>query len=70
MMAVPVVTPVTIPVGSTVAVAVLLLLHVPPVVVFVKVVVDVGHTENVPAMETGVPVTMTVCVASVPQPVV
>ncbi len=47
---VPVTTPVVL---TTVATAVLLLLHVPPVVVFVSVVVAPSHTENEPPIAAG-----------------
>ena len=51
MVAVPPLTPVTIPVvAPTVATAGVLLLHVPPVVGFVRVVVRPVHVVSVPAM--------------------
>ncbi len=53
-MTVPAATPVTIPdVLPTVAVAMLLLLHVPPVVVFVRVEVPPTHTDAVPKFDAG-----------------
>ena len=48
IIAVPADTPVTKPVGETVARAVLLLAHVPPVVVLDNCVVKPAHTEVVP----------------------
>jgi hypothetical protein len=48
-------TPVTVPVVPTVAVAVLVLLHTPPVVVSTNVVVaPPAHTFSVPVIEAGV----------------
>ena len=70
MVAVPAVTPVTIPDVPIVATAVLLLLHTPPVVVLLNVVVEVAQTIAVPvivpATGSGLTVTFTVVVA-VPQ---
>ena len=43
MMVVPELTPITVPVPSTVATAVLLLLQVPPATVSVRVVLTPGH---------------------------
>jgi hypothetical protein len=51
MVAVPAATPVTTPVEPTVATEVLLLLHVPPVTVSLKVVVDEVQTVAVPVIE-------------------
>ena len=70
MVAVPAATPVTIPVTEpTVALAVLLLVHVPPVVTSVNVVVVPVHTFSVPVIGlTDVGVTVTTVVTS--QPVV
>ena len=45
--------PDTTPEPDTVAIAVLLLLHVPPDVAFVNVVVDAGHTTKVPPIAAG-----------------
>ena len=70
MVAVPAVTPVTIPDMPIVATAVLLLLHVPPVVVLLNVVVAVAQTIAVPVMvpATGSGLTVTSIVAvAVPQ---
>ena len=67
---VPAVTPVTIPDMPIVATAVLLLLHTPPVVVLLNVIVAVAQTIAVPvivpATGNGLTVTFTVVVA-VPQ---
>jgi len=46
--AVPILTPVKIPDGFTVAIAVLLLPHVPPVTAFVKVAVCPTHKDVTP----------------------
>ena len=60
MLAVPVATPVTIPVVlPMVATDVLPLLHVPPVVVFERVVLLPVHTSIVPVMDDGVGYTYT-----------
>jgi len=54
MVTVPEATPVTMPVaGPTVAVAVLLLAHVPPVVASASVVVDPAQTVAVPVIAAG-----------------
>ena len=50
MVALPVATPVTTPELFTVAIAVLLLLHVPPVAVSDKVTVEPRHTDEGPVM--------------------
>ena len=69
MVAVPVDTPVTIPVvAPTVAVAVLLLLHVPPVVGSLSVVVAPMHTTAVPVIAAGSGFTVTVAVFVHPVP--
>jgi hypothetical protein len=57
---VPSAIPVTIPVVPTVAIAVLLLLHEPPVVAFVKVVTNPAHTLAVPLIAEGFELTVTV----------
>lgn len=70
MVAVPAVMPVTAPVLLTLATAVLLLLHTPPVTASLNVVVPPVHTVMVPVMvpADGVPDTVTVVVAlAVPQ---
>jgi len=54
MVQVPAETPVTTPDASTVAFAVLLLLHVPPATLLAKVVVLPEHTLAVPVIEAGV----------------
>ena len=51
MLAVPTDTPVTTPLPETYATDVLLLLHVPPVGLAVRVVVDVPHIIFVPPMD-------------------
>ena len=65
--------PVTVPVVLTVALAVLLLLHVPPAVASVSVMLVPGHTDVGPLMVfTALPVfmVMVVVVVAVPQLVV
>jgi hypothetical protein len=57
MVAVPTDTPVTMPVGLTVAVPVAL--HVPPLVASVKALVDPAHMLNVPVIAAGVGFTVT-----------
>jgi hypothetical protein len=57
---VPLETPVTIPVELTVAIAVLLLLHVPPVVASVSVDVPPTATVVVPEIAAGTGLTVTV----------
>jgi hypothetical protein len=52
--------PVTFPETSTVATEVLLLLHVPPVVVFDKAVDSPTHTLGVPVMAAGKGLTVTI----------
>jgi hypothetical protein len=68
----PGITPVTIPVLFTVAIAVSLLLHTPPADVSLRLVVAPGHTVNVPVIGPIVAVlTVTTWVAyTVPQVVV
>ena len=70
MLTVPAATPVTTPVLFTVAVAVLALLHEPPVVVHARVVVVPGHTLAVPVMVAGVWFTVTVAHDAHPPPMV
>jgi hypothetical protein len=53
MAATPPATPVTTPVVDTVAVAVLLDVHVPPVVASVRVIVEPIHTSDGPAIAAG-----------------
>jgi hypothetical protein len=65
---VPAATPYTTPlVACIVAVAVLLLLHVPPPVL-VRVVVEPGHTFAVPVIAGGAEITVTRDVAIQPDP--
>ena len=61
----PVTTPEPDPIVATV---VRLLVHVPPGEVLLNVVVDPTHTEVVPVIGAGASTTVTVVVASVPQP--
>jgi hypothetical protein len=71
MVAIPVQTPVTTPVDDMVAIDVLLLLHVPPGVLFDNVVVCATHTESVPELPPMAETTFTVLVVvAVPQAVV
>ena len=66
-MDVPALMPVTTPVpDTTVAIAVLLLLHVPPPVALANVVVEPSHTLAVPVFAAGPDVTFTVCVREQP----
>jgi hypothetical protein len=70
IVAVPVATPVTIPVLPAVAIVVVPLLHVPPVAVLVKVVPEATQSDDVPEMvpASGIGLTVTMLVAaSVPQ---
>ena len=70
MVVVPALTPVTAPVLPTVAIAVLLLLHTPPVVASLNVVVAPEHTDFVPVTvpADGMEPKVTVAVAdAVPQ---
>jgi hypothetical protein len=53
--AVPTFTPVTIPVVDTVATAVLLLLHAPPPMALLKVVVIPLQTSSVPVIDGAIP---------------
>ena len=63
-MDVPAATPVVIPVEEPiVAMLVLLLAHVPPLVVFARVVVVVAHTVGVPVIAGKVGLTVTLVVA-------
>ena len=67
MMAVPAVPPVTTPVAlPTIAVALLPVLHVPPVAVSVRVVVSPSHTVIVPVILLGSGFTVTFAVAAQP----
>jgi hypothetical protein len=59
MVAVPALTPVTIPVPETVATAVLLLLHAPAAVASLNDVVRPAHTEVVPLITAGIGFTST-----------
>ena len=69
-MAVPAAVPYTMPEPSTLAVAALLVLHVPPPVVSVSIAVVPVHTVAGPLMALTVGVALTVCasVAVVVQP--
>ena len=71
MVAVPPETPVTSPVVLTVATAVALLLHVPPPVVLVSVILLPAHTDEGPeiALTEGLTLTVTERVAVAVQPV-
>ena len=53
IVATPAVTPVTIPVDPTVAIDILLLLHVPPVVISDNVIVLPGQTCVRPVIDAG-----------------
>src|ERR1035437_9147041 len=64
---VPAATPVTTPVPETVAFAVLLLLHTPPAVASLKVVVEPLQTLVAPAIAAGEGVIVTTTLPSVPQ---
>jgi len=66
MVKVPALTPVTSPVLSTVALAVLLLVQVPPSAVLVSCVVEPAQTAELPAIAEGVIVTVTVAMAGQP----
>ena len=67
MFAVPAVTPLTIPFDEpTVATDVLELVHTPPVVASVKVVVPLVPTVVVPMMDTGIAFTVTTVVTVLP----
>src|SRR4051794_13646964 len=57
-------TPLTTPAELTVATVVLLLLHMPPVVRSVKIILERGHTLEVPVIvnTTGIGLTVTVAV--------
>ena len=73
MVAVPELTPLTMPVLSTVATDIAVLLQAPPDVPSVNVVVDPAHTFKVPVIvpDTGNGLTVTIAVAAaVPQPLV
>ena len=66
MVAVPAATPFTTPVVPMVATPVLLLLHTPPAVVLLKVVVDPWHTDATPVIAAGNGFTVTVTVVLPP----
>lgn len=69
MVAVPVVAPVTTPDAEpTGAIAVLLLLHAPPVVASVSVIVAPTHTLLLPVIAAGEVLTVTVAVVAQPVP--
>lgn len=63
MVAVPAATPVTVPPADIVAIAVLLLLQVPPTVVLPSVVLAPTHACSVPVMAAGIGSTVKVTVA-------
>ena len=65
MVTVPCPVPVTSPEPSTVATKVLLLLHVPPVEVLAKVVIDPTHTMPVPVIPVGTAFIVSVIVTTV-----
>ena len=67
MVAVPAVTPVTLPDPSTVAFAVLLLLQVPPAVASLRLVTKPTHTAALPFIAVGIGLIVTVTLPSVPQ---
>jgi hypothetical protein len=67
MLALPGATPVTMP-PDTVAMPVLLLLHVPPLTLLVNVVVDPSHTTDVPDMLPGDGAVLTVSTLVTIQP--
>lgn len=70
MTTVPAMPPVTVPLPvPTVAILVLLLLHVPPGEVSLNLIVDVEQTVIAPEMPLGGVSTVTVFVAGAPQPV-
>ena len=66
--AVPCVTPDTVPVLLIVAVAVGVALHVPPVVTSLRTVVDAAHTLVVPEIAAGAGFTVTTAVTVQPVP--
>ena len=69
IVAVPGLTPVTSPVAELMAaIAVLLLLHVPPAVALVKVVVVPAHSPDTPLMAEGTATTVIVFVTVQPVP--
>jgi len=65
---VPADTPVTTPPAVIVATAGVALLHVPPPVASLNVVVDPSHTFNVPVIAAGIGLTVTVLVTKQPVP--
>ena len=62
----PDVIPVTIPEAEPIEIAVAAVLHVPPVTVFVSIIVDPAHTAAEPAMDAGTVLTVTFFVAAHP----
>jgi hypothetical protein len=70
MVGLPALTPVTTPVDETVASPILLLLHVPPVVVLARVVVEPTHTFTVPVIAAGAAFTVIGNTALQPPPIV
>ena len=70
MVVVPAAIPVTTPVASMVPAAVLLLVHVPPAVVFASAVVWPIQTVGVPVMIAGDAITVTTTDAEQPVPIV
>lgn len=70
MIAVPALTPLTMPVPEpTVAIAVLLLLHAPPVIVSLSVVVAPTHAVADPVIVGGNAFTVTAFIALQPEPI-
>lgn len=65
MVAVPGETPTTSPDAVTVATAVLVLLHVPPVAVLVSDMVSAWHTESAPLMAPASAIGLTVAITVV-----
>jgi hypothetical protein len=70
MVVVPMAMPVTIPVVLIVAVVIALLLHVPPAVGWMSMVVRPAHTAGLPVILGAGGLTVTVLVAVQPVPVV
>ena len=68
MVVVPADTPVTLPTASTVATVVVPLLQIPPEAASANEVTPPIHTEGVPVMAAKEPLTVTVAVAGLPQP--
>jgi hypothetical protein len=69
IVALPALPPVTVPVVFTLATVLLLLFQVPPDTASVKFIDNVVHTLDGPVIAIGLPITVTVVVAAVPQPV-